>query len=231
MDSIWAVPFSFPGVNRVRCLFSTSASGDMSATAGGENKQHFMNKAGFSYWAELHQVHGSVIVEGQQGTPDQPILPQADGQYTLSRSVGLIIKTADCQPLLLARKDGGAIAALHVGWRANAANFPDSAVKRLCREFSCQPRDLVAVRGPSLGPVAAEFVNFHDEWPKVFEPWFNPQDKTVNLWALTRHQLHEAGIRREDIFGIDMCTRDTRDFFFSYRRKDTGRQASVIWME
>jgi copper oxidase (laccase) domain-containing protein len=54
----------------------------------------------------------------------------------------------------------------------------------------------------------------------------------MNLWELTRHQLAEAGLAPERIFGLDLCTKSREEDFFSYRRdKTTGRQAGIIWIK
>ncbi len=238
-NHIDAIPFSVPGVAGVRCLFSTRRAGDMALrddpvqrAAAVDNRERFMAAAGFGAWADLHQVHGDTLVPAKgRRRVDAGETDEADGLYSFEKRVGLIIQTGDCQPILLARDDGGAVAALHVGWRGNAMNFPGTAVERLCALFSCRPERLVAVRGPSLGPAAAEFVNFAREWPKEFEPWYNPAGKTVDLWALTRSQLERAGMRPERIFSLDMCTRDMAECFFSYRRKEMGRQVAAIWRE
>lgn len=232
------ISFSFPGVGAVRCLFSTAAAGNMSLAvpeskrgATVENRRRFMRAAGFADWAETRQVHGDAIVGiAVPRLPKTGEMEAADGMYTFEKDVGLVIKTADCQPILLARDDGGAVAALHSGWRGNAANFPGTAVERLCRKFSCKAENLLAVRGPSLGPVASEFINFAREWPPGFEPWFDSAGKTVDLWALTRRQLEGAGLRPDRVFALDMCTRDMADCFFSHRRGDAGRQVAAIWI-
>lgn len=191
-----------------------------------------MQNAGFAAWAEINQVHGNTIVPAHgEDTVDPEKLVDADGVYTCSPDTGLIIKTADCQPILFARDDGKAVAGLHVGWRGNAMNFPGSAVKTLCRLFSCTAKSLCAVRGPSLGPAASEFINFDKEWPPEFASWYSREKRTVNLWQLTRHQLVETGIEPDNIYSIDMCTRDMDKYFFSYRRKDPERHISAIWFE
>lgn len=236
--AITAIPFAFPGVPRVRCLFSTRAAGDMArrddpagAAAGAANRAALMRLAGLREWAELRQVHGIDMVPAAPCDPKgEADPPAADGHFVDRAGVGLVIKTADCQPLFFARIDGGTVAGLHVGWRGNAAGFPGTAVARLCGEFGCAPTDLVAVRGPSLGPAASEFVNFDKEWPEEFRPWYRPGDRTVNLWALTRCQLERAGLRPDRIFSLDMCTRDMPEWFFSHRRGDAGRQIGLVWM-
>jgi sulfite reductase alpha subunit len=143
----------------------------------------------------------------------------------------LSIKTADCQPVLVAHKEGRHIAAFHIGWRGNRLRFLQSGIAAFCGRYGLDARDLLAVRGPSLGPQRSEFVNYGKEWGPDFANWFNARDKTMNLWRLTRDQLLETGLPDEGIFGLDLCTASMPDSFFSYRRDGIcGRQANVIWI-
>lgn len=236
------LPFRFPHVAGVRCLFTGAAFGDMVLhNAQGElqeaavaRRRTLLALAGATHWAELSQVHGTelclpaVSLCLDDVSVSAAPLPRADGQATAERGVALCIKTADCQPVLLAERHGKCIAALHVGWRGNAAGFIESAVARLCRFYGCQPEDLLAVRGPSLGPGHAEFVHFAKEWPQGFAPWFAPVTQTMNLWALTKAQLRQAGLLEDHIFSLDMCTYALHPTFYSHRRGDAGRQVAVI---
>ena len=56
--------------------------------------------------------------------------PSADGDGLATARPGqaLIIKTADCQPILLAHKSGKYVGALHAGWRGNVQNFRNNFV-------------------------------------------------------------------------------------------------------
>ena len=233
------IPFAFPGVPGVQCVFSTALAGNMSLEASNgpddlaltvQRRTSLMHQCGFARWAEVYQVHGDAIVENN-GLETAELAPtaKADGHFTHTPGVALVIKTADCQPLLITRSDGKAVAALHVGWRGNALNLPGSGIARFCAEFACSPKDLFVVRGPSLGPGAAEFINFASEWPRDFLPWFNPESRTMNLWALTRHQLESAGVPPANIFSLDLCTHTHHSTFFSHRRRHAGRQTSLVW--
>ncbi len=246
------IPFSFPTIERVRCLFQTRPGGSSAKSYGGgnisfatnDNPSHVfanrraLQKAAGCPFSELSQVHGDVLIfdpvstppEGFRHSPDLA-LPEADGQATAKVGLALMIKTADCQPLLLAHKSGTAIMALHVGWRGNKKGFIAKAVAEFCEKYQVCAEDLFAVRGPSLGPQMAEFINFDEEWGADYVTWYTAVEQTLDLWALTRHQLQETGIPSRQIFGIDMCTRALYNLFFSYRyEKDSGRQASLIWI-
>jgi len=242
------IRFCFPGVPDVECAFQTReggaslgpyAKGNVSLAVGdapeaaAANRAALASELGLEAVAELHQVHGDhMLFEPEAETFLQPdALPsvEGDGLAASRPGLGLLIKTADCQPLFFAHESGRAVAALHVGWRGNRIDFPASGLRAFCAHYGCAPREVLAVRGPSLGPTAAEFVNFEREWGEAFAPWFDVRRRAVDLWRLTRAQLEEAGMAPERIFSLDLCTASLPQFF-SYRRdRITGRQANIIW--
>ncbi len=243
----FCIPFAFPGIPDVRCAFGTRIGGysgspfdrgNVSLDVGDDpakvksNRQAIKQEMGFEYWQELKQVHGTALAFDPEptGIADGPT-GEGDGLATARPGQALVIKTADCQPILLAHRSGGYVAALHVGWRGNVQKFPTLGARAFCERYGLDPADVLAVRGPSLGPWASEFVNFADEFGSEFGAFYNPDTKRVDLWQLTRQQLLDAGLKPGNIFGLDLCTNSLADTFFSYRRREkTGRQASLIWI-
>ena len=235
----------------MRCVFQTRVrgvsrngygGGNISFSVGDDascvtaNRQALLDAlrpGGLAAWAELYQVHGDAMVwEPEEVGHAETPATEGDGMATARPGLGLLIKTADCQPILLAHKSGKYVAAMHAGWRGNRCDFPLSGVVRFCERYDIRPQDVFAVRGPSLGPGKAEFVNFDKEWGPQFVPWFDEESRTMDLWGLTRHQLVQAGIPARNIFGLDICTASNNDQFFSYRcARASGRQASIIWIE
>lgn len=190
---------------------------------------------GLAEFCECRQAHGKRLLADADLAPGASVpadLPEADGMATAVPGVGLLIKTADCQPVLVAHKSGRHIMALHVGWRGNRLGFIMSAIKDFCLGNNLAPADLAAARGPSLGPANAQFTNFDKEWGESFLPWFDKESQTMNLWELTKWQLRQAGLLPENIYGLDICTFANCDRFFSYRKnRHTGRQGSIIWIK
>ena len=183
-------------------------------------------------WLDMEQVHGTdlaFITEADSQYANRR--PQADALATSLSGQALVVSVADCQPLLVTHLTGRFIAALHVGWRANRAQAPGLWIRRICAEYSVTPQELLAVRGPSLGPGQSEFVNFESEWGADFADYFSSATQTVDLWRMTRDQLQQAGLRPECIFSLDLCTYSLPGLFCSYRRDKTlSRQAGVIWI-
>ena len=61
----------------------------------------------------VHQIHSDVSILSTKQTDNI----QADAHYTREMSVGLVIKTADCIPLLIHVPTKHMIVAIHAGWR------------------------------------------------------------------------------------------------------------------
>lgn len=239
------IQFQFPGIPNARCVFTgregAGYGGNISFEAGDNPQDVRLRRQrifsgfadqGLSAWRECRQVHGDAIIVDPD--PSDPLalpgnLVEADGMMTETPGLGLMIKTADCQPVLFADAAGRHIMAIHAGWRGNRINFPASAVARFCGRYNLKPEEVYAVRGPSLGPSAAEFTNFESEWGEEFRQWLH--GGKMDLWALTRRQLEEAGIPGSQIYGIDICAWLNCDSWFSHRRDNrTGRQAAIIWI-
>lgn len=237
------IKFQFPGLEHVHCVFGGRSSGEALAgnisykvgddegrvTATRQAIKIKLAAEGMLSWRECNQVHGDRIIIGAEEYGEA--LPDADGMMTSAKGCGLLIKTADCQPLLFASADGRHIMAIHAGWRGNRINFPATAVKLFCKTYQLAPTEIFVVRGPSLGPANAQFINFAKEWGDEFGPWFDKRALCMDLWQLSRYQLVSAGVPENHIYGIDICTSANDNLFFSYRRdRQCGRQGSLIWI-
>ncbi len=246
------IPFAFPGVAGVGCAFTTRqggagqgpyAHGNLSLDVGDDpghvamNRRQLLDGLGLDRWLELEQVHGTDLVVDppavEHGSaPDPSPARQGDGLATSRPGAALVIKTADCQPILLAHCSGKYVAALHCGWRGNREGFPVLGVERFCASYGFPAAEVLAVRGPSLSPAKSEFLGFEREFGPHFAAYFDPQTRTVDLWGLTRDQLLRAGLCRRNIFSLDLCTYSLAGHFFSYRReKQCGRQAGLVWIK
>lgn len=242
--ALTCIPFRFPGIPDVLCLFGARGGGNLSleapealddpapTLARREALPAALAREGMLAGgvAEVRQVHGTrtVFEPAYQPLDAAPVM-EADGLATSRPGLALAVKTADCQPVLLAHASGRYIAALHVGWKGNRQDYPGVAVAEFCSRYGIRPEEVSAVRGPSLGPGAARFTHFDAEWGPDFRPWFDAAAETMDLWSLTRDQLIRAGLRPRRIYGLDICTLSLPDAFFSFRRdRRCGRQMSFI---
>ncbi|OGP89463.1 MAG: hypothetical protein A2157_13470 [Deltaproteobacteria bacterium RBG_16_47_11] len=178
----------------------------------------------------LHQMHQDGILVIREPDDSLPCNLEYDAMITHSENRFLGIKTADCLPIFVIDKVKKVIAAIHAGRQGTARRIVRKALKRMKAEWGCLPKDLLIALGPSIGPCCYEIDEkvFHAEW----EPYSMPKGHgkwRVDLPRINMEHMKNEGIKENQIFWIDLCTRCHSDLFFSYRGEgQTGRQLSFI---
>nr|MCH9703849.1 polyphenol oxidase family protein [Chlamydiota bacterium] len=147
-----------------------------------QNRQIACEKLNLDTLCSLKQVHSDLIVEA-----DPTASIEADGQMTNHPRLGLLILHADCQAAIIYDPINHALANVHCGWRGNVQNIYAKTVAQMAARFGSNPENLLVGISPSLGPEAAEFVNFKDEFPDCY--WDFQQKNHFDLWELSRYQL------------------------------------------
>jgi polyphenol oxidase len=175
----------------------------------GFGTRHSDIPAHFGNLATLKQIHSSdcIVAEGRQGQ-----LGHGDALLENTPGAVVAVKTADCLPILLADQRVHAVAAVHAGWRGTAAEIAKGAVAAMQERFSTQPEDLHAAIGPGIGPCCYEV------GPEVAERFGLAGRVHLDLAAINRQQLLEAGIPAERICQSGLCTKCLAGDFHSFRR-------------
>ena len=196
-----------------------------------ENRRIVLSAMGGGHLVSLTQVHGSKVVS--VGRDDLPwgSAVEADALVTDIPGVILLIKVADCQPVLIYDYKKRVVANVHSGWRGSVENILGDTLHVMTDDFGCDPATMVAAIGPSLGPCCAEFVDYKREIPEPL--WMYKDDAHhFDFWRMSRDQLAQEGVPEEHIAVAGMCTRCRTDLFFSYRKEGTtGRLACVIGLK
>ncbi|NNL75349.1 MAG: peptidoglycan editing factor PgeF [Desulfobacterales bacterium] len=179
------------------------------------------------------QVHGRniAVVTGNNEAQFNAASGQsftADAMVTDIAEKNLVIQVADCQAVLMYEPTRHVVANVHCGWRGSIQNIIGRTVDLLKHHFGCNPGNILAGIGPSLGPCCAEFVNYKIEIPMAFRHYKDSKDH-FDFWSISCDQLKAAGVPEKNIESSQICTHCRTDEFFSYRaEKTTGRFAAVI---
>ncbi len=171
------------------------------------------------------QRHGAEV---RKASPEGILAPgtrhePCDGFWSDEPGQGMMLVTADCLPVALARSNGDrpALAVLHVGWRGLLEGVVENGAAALGGE------PLAAAIGPGIGPCCYEI------GPDVAEPFearFGPDvlvDGKLDLWRAAERALLEDGVG--EVERTDLCTFCHPELFFSHRRDrgKTGRQGVI----
>jgi YfiH family protein len=190
----------------------------------------------------VKQVHSNVVrvlKRGEVAAASSDDRPEGDAIVSNEPGLVLAVVVADCVPILLADRKGGAAAAVHAGWRGTCAGVAPAAVERLSGEFGTRPVDVIAAIGPSIGPADYEvgeplvdaFKNAGHA-PGDLARWFIRRASRLHLdlWSANRDQLVAAGLSPDRIFTAGLSTRAHPDVFDSFRAEGekAGRMAALI---
>jgi YfiH family protein len=169
-----------------------------------------------------HQVHGADVEEAEPLGLAAPgtRYPACDGLVTSEAGRPLMLVTADCLPVALARTDGTRLAVLHAGWRGLLADVVAEGVKAV-------GGPVTAAVGPGIGPCCYEV---GDEVAGPFRERFGAgvvAGGKLDLAGAAEQALRTAGA--ETVERVALCTSCEDDLFFSHRRDRgvTGRQGIV----
>ena len=152
-------------------------------------------------------------------------LESVDGLCTDTPGLTLVTYYADCVPLFFADKRTHAVGAAHSGWRGTVARIGAEMVRRMGKEFSSDPADLIVGIGPSIGPecyevdqpVADQFLAMQDLDPERFVRPIGEGKYLLDLWECNRRVLASAGIPEENISCAQLCTKCHPDLLYSHR--------------
>ena len=191
-----------------------------------ENRRRLADAAGVDVEtaAMALQVHGADVAEARPLGIVRPgtDYDACDGLWTDRPGQALMLVTADCLPVALAReRHPRRLAALHVGWRGLLAGIVENGV------CAAGNGGLAAAIGPGIGPCCYEV---GEEVATPFRERFGGgvvHAGRLDLPLATELVLRAAGV--EEIERSERCTACEPELFFSHRRDRgrTGRQGIV----
>jgi YfiH family protein len=179
---------------------------------------------------EMHQVHGADVAVVDTASLRSPETPVADALVTAEPGVVLMVRVADCVPVLLADTGAGIVGAVHAGRPGLVAGVVPRALDAL---RSLGARDVRAWVGPHVCGACYEVpeqlrADVAAGVPESFAEtsWGTP---ALDIGAGVLAQLRAGGVT--DVTEVRRCTIEDDDLF-SYRRqgKRSGRSAGLVWV-
>jgi len=183
---------------------------------------------------QVWQVHSAEVARADAPQSGRSSI-KADAIVTNRPGVTLLMRFADCVPILVFDPLRKAIGIAHAGWLGTIRGVAASLVNTMTREFGSLPGDLFAGLGPSIGPdhypvgpdVAAQVESSFGTAASEHLRRQNGQ-LILDLWSAVRWQLESAGIRAVEVSG--MCTACHLNDWYSHRGEhgQTGRFGAVV---
>ena len=205
-----------------------------------ENRRRFLSALNLQTesLATLSQVHSDRAHILEEKPAQWNRHTQGDALITGRAGAALGIQVADCFPVLMADPLTGTVAAIHAGWRGTVSRIASKTVALMVTSFGCRASSLLVAIGPGIRSCCFEVgadvsEAFEKEFPgaELAQPASGAQGKfQVDLCRALDIQLADAGVRPDQVYDLEACTRCQQDQFFSYRGEgpESGRMLGVI---
>ena len=184
---------------------------------------------------EVQQVHKArvLIAEEPQYRPGE--LPKADAVITNNPKVTLLMRFADCVPLLFFDPGREVVGLAHAGWKGTLQKIALKTIQSMKEVYGTKPEEVIAGIGPSIGPdhyqVRGDVIkkvkaNFPNAYPQLLRE--GAGTVKFNLWEANRQALSETGVQRIEV--AEICTACHVQDWFSHRAENgnTGRFGALI---
>ena len=181
---------------------------------------------------QVRQIHSANVL-----VANSPMDSINQGDAIISDTPGLLLlmRFADCVPILFVDPVNNAVGIAHAGWQGTVKQVSLHTVRAMETNFGTIPSDLFTAIGPSIGPdhytVGADVIErvedaFSDNADEIL---IKDEDGVkLDLWKANKISLERAGVRNVEISGI--CTGCNTGDWYSQRveKGKTGRFAAVI---
>ncbi|HHW47424.1 MAG TPA: peptidoglycan editing factor PgeF [Clostridiaceae bacterium] len=191
---------------------------------------------------QVHDKRIKIVDENDRGkgiTRESDIIGY-DALATNCKNVALVTFYADCVPVLLYDSGKGAIASVHSGWRGTVKKIAANAVRKMAEAYGCNPGKIEAVIGPSIGRCCFEVgEEVYREFVENIEYSADCCVKTgirkwnVDLQEIIKKTLIYSGLKENNIYLSEICTKCNKDMFFSHRGDNgkTGSLAAIMMLK
>lgn len=202
-----------------------------------ENRQRIMHIFSKSYDSifDTWQVHSDIVRASETPRPIAEPHQKGDSVLTSNPEVSLMMVFADCVPVIFYDPAKKVIAIAHAGWKGTVKHIVQRTVESMQATYGCNPRDIRAGIGPSIGSDHYEIGE--ETAAQVRENFSGSQDQVLikrdgklyfDMWQANYILLKQKGL--ESIEKANICTACDIQKWYSHRAENgkAGRFAAVI---
>lgn len=190
-----------------------------------------LTKIKLDKYYEVKQIHSNIVHIIDDEYPNNSI---GDALITNIPNKPLIIKVADCVPILLYDKENKVIALVHSGWKGTLEHITENTVKVMINKFNSKKENISAYIYPSIRKCHFEV---EDDVYTLFKDKIENIDKYtkqrdikyyIDLQQIIKDELNKVGIT--NIIDTNICTYCNHDKYHSYRYNHTDKRNILLAM-
>ena len=196
-----------------------------------DNISNILEYLNIDNYYEAKQIHSDII----QIVDENYIEPtEGDALITNIPNKPLIIKIADCIPILLYDKENKVLALVHSGWLGTLKDITTKTVNKMITVYNTNPSNIISCIYPSIRK--CHFEVEYDVYSKFKEEIENIDKYTnkkgskyyIDMQSIIKDKLINLGIT--NIIDTSICTYCNNDKYYSYRYNHTDKRNILLAM-
>jgi len=184
---------------------------------------------------QTHSDNVRLVKEEERGRGAldyESAIPDTDAFVTDVKGLPLAIFTADCIPVFFYEPKSESIGLTHAGWKGVLKGIASKTVSMLQSSFGAEAVNMRAEFGPSIRNCCCQV---GEEFKESVSYGLLSRNGVyyLDLIAITKKQLLDAGLREENISDSGACTSCRNNEYFSFRREKeaAGRMISLFMLK
>lgn len=195
------------------------------------NINYIKNKYNIKEYYELTQIHSTIT-----NIVDDNYINKTVGDALITNKVNtpLVIKTADCIPILLYDKENKVAAVIHSGWKGTLNNIVINTLNIMIDKYNSKKENISAYLYPSIRKCHFEV---ESDVYNMFKQKITNIDKYstkkgikyyIDLQQIVIDNLKDNNIT--NIYDSNICTYCHHDIYHSYRYNHTDKRNYLLVM-
>ena len=196
-----------------------------------KNIKELLQKLNLNDYYETKQTHSNIV-----HIIDDNYINSSIGDALITNKINkpLIIKIADCVPIILYDKENRVVAIIHSGWKGTLDNITENTIKVMKENFNSKGKNIQAYIYPSIRKCHFEveedvYYLFKNKIENIDKYTIKKDIKYyIDLQSIIKDKLINLGIK--DITDSNICTYCNHDIYYSYRYNHTDKRNILLVM-
>jgi len=207
-----------------------------------ENRKRFLEKSGIPsdkcVGIDLYHEAEIVPVNAADASEYGINVKHGDALLTSEKNLFLLMRIADCLPIIIFDPVKQVLALAHCGWKSTDERLIQKVILGMVSEYRSKAEDILVAIGPGIHKESYKFNDPVQKNLPGWEPFLSDASDgliSVDLVGYNVFQLKQSGILSENIEIASIDTAQDKNYFSHYRSKLTGepegRFCAVVGME
>lgn len=191
-----------------------------------ENLRSLLHPSDVVSCKQIHSDIVKIVDDSMRGSE----IPDCDALITNCRKIPLLIRTADCLPVVLYDQCRHVIANIHSGRVGTQKQIVRKTMELMMSEFGSEPSDIIAAMGPHI---CGKCYEVDDACAKEFGEKYivgysSNQKPLIDIALACKDQLTDIGVDSKNVYISDICTAESSDWHSWRRDKCQERLGTFI---